>query len=64
MIQMISLSFLYQKNCENETEFSKILLFTDNFNINKKEGNVENIITFKYYIKIQSLEKNKHLKLI
>ena len=22
-IQMVSLSFLYQKNCENETEFSK-----------------------------------------
>ena len=33
---MISQSFLYHKNCENKTEFSKILLFTDNFYINKK----------------------------
>ena len=35
---MISQSFLYHKNCENKTEFSKILLFTDNFYINKKGG--------------------------
>ena len=50
------------KNCENKTEFSKILLFTHNLYINKKGENVENSIAFRYYVKIQSLENIKHLK--